>query len=40
MKGTEAKFLPPTPSEIGLPEKLGSFPLVSFIKDVFVDFKD
>lgn len=33
MKGTEAKFLPPTPTEVGLPNKLGSFPLVPYIKD-------
>ena len=38
MKGTEGNFLPPTPEEIGLPKKLGSFPLVSSIQDFSIQF--
>lgn len=40
MKGTKAEFLPPTSDEIGLPKRLGSFPLVSCIKDFNLDFED
>lgn len=39
MKGTQANFLPPTPEAIGLPNKLGSFPLVPYIKDFKINFK-
>lgn len=38
MKGTESVFLPPTPEEIGLPKKLGSFPLVSNIRSFSIKF--
>ena len=38
MKGTKGNFLPPTPEEIGLPKKLGSFPLVSSIQDFSIQF--
>lgn len=39
IKGTQAKFLPPQPSEIGLGDSIGPFPLVSTIEDAYIEFK-
>ena len=39
IKGTQAKFLSPQPSEIGLGDSIGVFPLVSTIEDAYVEFK-
>ena len=38
LKGTQGKFLPPTPEEIGLGDSLGVFPLVSSIDDLTLEF--
>lgn len=39
VKGTKASFMPPTPQEMGMPDKLGLFPLVSDIKDAVIRYK-
>lgn len=38
IKGVKAKFIPPTPHEIGLGDSIGVFPLVSTIEDARVKF--
>lgn len=38
IEGCKAKFMPPTPEDLCMPDKLGIFPLVSEIKDVKVKF--
>lgn len=35
----KSNFLPPTPDKIGLPKKLGSFPMVSNIKNLNINFE-
>ena len=40
VKGTNAKFNPPTPQEVGLGDSVGVYPLVSVIEDTFVKFED
>ena len=39
MKGTSAEFVPPTPQDLGMPDEINTFPLVSSIKDVSLSFK-
>ena len=39
MKGTSAEFLSPTPQDLGMPDEINTFPLVSGIKDVSLSFK-
>ena len=39
MKGTSAEFMPPTPQDLGMPDEINSFPLVSSIKDFSLSFK-
>lgn len=39
MKGTSAEFVPPTPQDLGMPDEINSFPLVSSIKDFSLSFK-
>ena len=38
LKGTQGKFLSPSPQEIGLGDSLGVFPLVSSIEDLTLEF--
>lgn len=38
VKGQKAKFMPPTPEDMGMPDNLDGYPLVSEIKDVKVKF--
>ena len=38
VKGTKAKFMPPTPEDLNMKDSLGLFPLVSIIEDVKVKF--
>lgn len=40
MKGIRGRFLPPEPKEVGLGDSIGAFPLVPFIEDLSVRFKD
>ncbi len=38
VKGTKAKFMPPTPKDLNMKDSLGLFPLVSIIEDIKVKF--
>ena len=38
IKGTDAKFIYPTPKDLNMGDSLGEFPLVSFIRSVNVTF--
>ena len=38
--GRSAGFIPPTPDELGMPDSLGVFPLVSEIRDGHIGFRD
>lgn len=40
IQGTEAEFMPPLPSEIGLTDSIGSFPLVPYIKSLELNFSE
>lgn len=38
LKGRESSFIPPTPTDIGVPDTLFPFPLVPWIKDFYLRF--
>lgn len=39
MKGTDGRFMPPTPEDMQMPDSLGVLPLVSDIKDVHLKYE-